>query len=69
MKAKPDLRKTRLGQGRYLEDVAQDSATGVSHLSYVERGLRGVSAPTARRIADALGVPMETLFVIDELAA
>jgi len=61
MKTISTIRARRLLLGLHLADVAAPSKVSVSFLSRFERGQRGASNETLRRLAATLELPLETL--------
>jgi transcriptional regulator with XRE-family HTH domain len=62
------IRAYRLMRKMTLRQVAEHAEVSFSFLSQLERGASGVSVPTLRMIADALGLTLADLFT-DEPAA
>ena len=60
------LRSLRLLQGLSLYELAQRVGVSESMLSYVERGRRRLDQKTQKRIATALGYPVEMVFPPDK---
>lgn len=60
---------SRQRAGMLKIDLAR--AVGVSHVTIlsVEKGTRGLSERTAKKIADVLGVPIDEIVVIDDTEA
>lgn len=52
------LRRTRLGQGRTLRDVAEVARVSVPYLSEVERGRKEASSELLAAICTALGLDL-----------
>ena len=55
------MRRIRLEKKLTQENVAEAADLHPNYISSVERGQRNISICNIARIADALGVPMETL--------
>lgn len=62
MKTESRLRQERHRRGWSLTRMTQETAINSSSLSLIERGLIAVYPGWQRRIARALGVPIEELF-------
>ena len=60
------IRSLRQQSGRSQEEVAHTSGMHVTYLSGIERGRRNPSLRNIRRIAQALGVPVNELFLFEE---
>ena len=61
-KVKNRLRETRLRLGLTIVELAKKSGVDPSAISRIERGLRKPKAETLRKLADALGVPLDWLY-------
>lgn len=57
------LRRTRLGQGRTLADVARAARVSLPYLSEVERGRKEASSEVLAAICDALGISLADLLI------
>ncbi len=57
------LRRTRLGQGRTLADVARAARVSLPYLSEVERGRKEASSEILAAICDALGISLADLLI------
>ncbi len=60
------FRSLRQQRGLSQEEVAHLAGIHVTYLSGVERGRRNPSLRNIRRIAQALGVPVNELFLFEE---
>lgn len=56
------IRKARLERGITLEALALAAGTDAANLSRIERGKQGYSPDRIERIADALELPLSTLY-------
>ena len=56
------IRAARLAAGLTQETLADRSRTHVSYIGQMERGLREPSLRALKRVADALGLELHTLF-------
>jgi transcriptional regulator with XRE-family HTH domain len=57
------MRATREGRGETLDDVANRiPRMDAKYLGEIERGWHSPTIPTAKRIADALGISLSKLF-------
>lgn len=63
-----NLRTIRERSGMTQTDLAEAADVDRSHLSLIESGRRNASPPTAKRLADALGVDITDITVSDEPA-
>ena len=65
------LRRTRLGQGRTLADVARSAMVSMQYLSELERGRKEASSEVLAAVCDALRVELSDVLaeVGHELAA
>ena len=57
------FRRTRLGQGRTLADVARAARVSLPYLSEVERGRKEASSEVLAAICDALGISLADLLI------
>ena len=57
------LKRSRERFGMTLEHAARCLGISPGYLLQIEKGLRGVGAPRAERIAELYGMEMEELFV------
>ncbi len=60
------IRETRILNRLSQADLAALSGISYSYVNLIESGKRGCSPKVAGRIADALGRPMNALFVVVE---
>ena len=56
------LRQLRLQKGRTLRQVASRASVALGYLSEVERGQKEASSEILASVADALDVPISTIF-------
>jgi transcriptional regulator with XRE-family HTH domain len=56
------LRELRLQKGRTLRQVASRASVALGYLSEVERGQKEASSEILASVADALDVPISTIF-------
>jgi transcriptional regulator with XRE-family HTH domain len=57
------MRETRKGRGETLDQVANRiPRMDAKYLGEIERGWHSPTIPTAKRIADALGISLSNLF-------
>ena len=60
------LREARLRSGYVIDDIAAMSGMSRAYISQVETGKASPSLQTVEKLADALKIPMATLFVDDD---
>lgn len=60
------IREIRKSQNKSLEEIARPIGITKSHLSQIERGKVNPSVNTLWSLANALGIPMSSLFNVDE---
>jgi transcriptional regulator with XRE-family HTH domain len=58
-----NLRRLRAEKGWSQEELAAQSALDRSFIAHVEREARNASIDNIEKLADALGVPVSTLFL------
>lgn len=56
-----NLKRLREFSGRSIRQLARESGVSSSHLAYVEKGQRNPKEAVIKKLADALGVPMEDI--------
>jgi transcriptional regulator with XRE-family HTH domain len=66
MKIGQVIRKIRLEKGATLEEVALAAGTDPANLSRVERNMQQLTPETLEKIAEALGMPVSSLYLIAE---
>lgn len=65
----PALVSAMEARGMSKTELARRSGVSLSHIKYLCRGLRGLHPRTARGLADALGVPVDHLYLATDDAA
>jgi transcriptional regulator with XRE-family HTH domain len=66
MKIGQVIRKIRTEKGATLEEVALAAGTDPANLSRVERNMQQLTPETLEKIAQALGMPVSSLYLIAE---
>lgn len=56
------LKRARQFAGKSIRVLASEAGVSHSHLAYVEKGHRKASESVVKKLADALGVPIEELY-------
>lgn len=56
-----NLKRLRQFAGKSIRALAEEAEISHSHLAYIESGARKPSEGMVKKLADALGVPMEDL--------
>lgn len=69
MKIGQVIRKIRTEKGATLEEVALAAGTDPANLSRVERNMQQLTPETLEKIAQALGMPVSSLYLIAEQTA
>lgn len=69
MKIGQVIRKIRIEKGATLEEVALVAGTDPANLSRVERNIQQLTPDTLEKIAEALGMPVSSLYLIAEQTA
>lgn len=69
MKIGQVIRKVRIEKGTTLEDVALKAGTDPANLSRVERDKQQLTPETLEKVAEALEVPVSSLYLIAEQTA
>ena len=62
-----NINKYRIEKGLSQEELAEFSELHRTYISSVERGLRSISLKNIEKLAKALDVPIEKLFVFEEI--
>jgi transcriptional regulator with XRE-family HTH domain len=68
MKIGQVIRKIRIEKGATLEEIALVAGTDPANLSRVERNMQQLTPETLEKIAEALGMPVSSLYLIAEQA-
>lgn len=63
------VKQARKRAGMKANELAERAGLTPSHISKVERGLGGVSAGAAKRIAEVLGIPVVDVIFPEEKEA
>lgn len=61
------LRNIRESQGKSVREVAREIGMDPTHLSYIERGIRGCTDERKLAFARYFDVPVTELFFIEEV--
>ena len=69
MKIGQVIRKIRIEKGATLEEVALVAGTDPANLSRVERNIQQLTPETLEKIAEALELPVSSLYLIAEQTA